>query len=52
MAIFLGKNVLGQSDKQEIEHGVTTEMANLLGLIDGSTKGKLPDAEEGKDAGE
>lgn len=42
MAIFLGKNELGQSDKQEIKHGVTEQAATLLGLIDGSSKGKLP----------
>lgn len=42
IAIFLGKNELGQSDKQEHLHDLTPELATVLGLIDGSTKGKLP----------
>lgn len=45
------KNRAGWRDKQEHEHGVTKELSNLLGLIDGSTKGKLPDQEESKNAG-
>lgn len=49
MLCFLGKNELGQSDKQEITHGVTTETAKLLRIIDGSNKGKLPDRQEAKD---
>ena len=52
MAIFLGKNELGQTDKQEVKHGVTEELGSLLGLIDGSTKGKLPDQDESEDAGQ
>ena len=51
VAIFRGKNYLGQTDKQEIKHGVTEETATLLGMIDGKSKGKLPDAAEGEDAG-
>lgn len=49
MLIFLGKNDLGQADKQTVEHGVTAESATLLGLIDGSSKGKLPTEQEAKD---
>ena len=30
MQIFLGKNVLGQADKQETKHGVTTTLADFL----------------------
>lgn len=51
MLCFLGKNELDQTDKQEIKHGVSKEMVNLLGLIDGGTKGKLPDEKEGQNAG-
>ena len=46
MAIFLGKNELGQTDKQEIEHSLDKPTATLLGLIDGNSKGKLPDKGE------
>ena len=35
MAIFLGKNELGQSDKQEVVHGVTDDFAGLLAKICG-----------------
>lgn len=52
MAIFLGKNELGQKDKQEHEHGITNDLTKLLGLIDGSSKGKLPDRKEAKDVRE
>ena len=38
-------------DKQEHEHGISEELSNLLGLIDGSSKGKLPNRAEGQDAG-
>ncbi len=34
-----------------VEHGITDELSNILGLIDGSSKGKLPNKEEGEDAG-
>lgn len=51
MAIFLGKNELDQADKQEIKHDLTKETATLLGLIDGGSKGKLPDEGEGENAG-
>ena len=44
------KNRAGWRDKQETEHAVSKETADLLGLIDGSTKGKLPDRTEGQDA--
>ena len=49
MAIFLGKNELGQKDKQEIEHSLDKPTATLLGLIDGDSKGKLPDSKENED---
>ena len=42
MAIFLGKNELGQTDKQEVKHAVTEEAASLLDLVDGQNRGKLP----------
>ena len=42
VAIFRGKNYLGQTDKQEIEHSLDKPTATLLGLIDGNSKGKLP----------
>ena len=50
MAIFLGKNELGQADKQEHQHGVSKELSDLLRVIDGGTKGTLPDEAESKDA--
>lgn len=34
----------------DVEHKVSEEMATLLGLIDGGTKGKLPHSQEVKDA--
>ena len=52
MAIFLGKNELDQTDKQERKHTLSTETAILLGLIDGGTKGKLPNKEESENAGQ
>lgn len=52
VAIFRGKNYLGQTDKQEVTHGVTAETATLLGLIDGSSKGKLPNQAESEEAGQ
>lgn len=45
-AIWLGKNELGQSDKNEIRHAVSEETASLLGLVDGVTRGKLPSESE------
>lgn len=51
MAIFLGKQYLEQSDKQEVKHAITEETATLLGMIDGTSKGMLPDRQEGEDAG-
>lgn len=50
-SIFWLKNH-GWFDKREHEHSLDKETATLLGLIDGSTKGKLPDREESEDAGE
>ena len=52
MLCFLGKNELEQTDKQEHKHGITKELGSLLGLIDGSTKGRLPNKEEAKNAGQ
>lgn len=49
-AIFALKN-FGWTDKQEYIHGITSGLADTLGLIDGSTKGKLPDRAESEDAG-
>ena len=49
VAIFRGKNYLGQTDKQEIEHSLDKPTATLLGLIDGNSKGKLPDSKENED---
>ena len=49
LLIFLGKNTLGQADKIETKHGITAATATLMGLIDGSSKGVLPAAEEAKD---
>lgn len=42
MLCFLGKNELGQTDKQITELNLSKETATLLGLIDGNSKGKLP----------
>ena len=43
MAIFLGKNELGQKDKQEYEHNIGEQtLKTVLGVISGSTKGILP----------
>lgn len=49
-AIFALKN-FGWTDKREYQHDITPELATVLGLIDGSSKGKLPDSQEGEDAG-
>ncbi len=51
IAIFRGKNYLEQTDKQEITHGISKETADLLGLIDGTSKGQLPNRTESEDAG-
>lgn len=42
MAIWLGKNALGQTDKLKTEHDVSPELKSVLDTINGSTKGKLP----------
>ena len=42
MAMFLGKNVLGQADKQDIKHGMSEDTLSLLSLIDGKTRNTLP----------
>lgn len=51
LLIFLGKNELEQTDKQEREHTISKETATLLGMIDGNSKGRLPNKQESKDAG-
>lgn len=40
--IWLGKVILGQEETKKLNIGVNAETASLLGLIDGSSKGKLP----------
>lgn len=40
-AIFALKN-FGWTDKREYQHDITPELATVMGLIDGNTKGKLP----------
>lgn len=45
------KNRAGWRDKSETEIKVAKETATLLGLIDGSTKGKLPTKQEVEQAG-
>ena len=47
MAIFLGKNALGQADKQDHRLALDEETRSLLDVIDGKTKGVLPSAEVG-----
>ena len=44
-SIWLGKDVLGQTDKHENKHIVDEATASLLGLVDGNTRGKLPSEE-------
>ena len=39
MAIFLGKNYLGQSDKQETVHSGSLDLKGILNDIDGLTRG-------------
>ncbi len=39
---FVAINCTDMVDKQETKHGVTSEAASLLGLLDGSGVGKLP----------
>ena len=46
------KNRAGWKDKQEHEHGIAKETIDLLRMIDGKSKGKLPDAAEGEEAGQ
>lgn len=48
MAIFLGKNVLGQADKQEHRLGIDEETRSLLEIIDGQSKNVLPSQEKGQ----
>jgi hypothetical protein len=50
LLIFLGKNELDQADKQDIDLGLNKDTITLLGLIDGSSKGKLPTKQEDEDA--
>ncbi len=44
------KNRAGWKDKQEHEYGINKETAALLGIIDGASKGQLPDASESEDS--
>ncbi len=39
LLIFLGKNELGQRDKQDIEHSGEVGIAGLLKALDGGTRG-------------
>lgn len=43
------KNRAGWTDKQTTEFNLSKETATLLGLIDGSSKGKLPEKKELED---
>jgi len=45
------KNRAGWKDKQEHEHGIAKDTIDLLRMIDGKSKGMLPDRSEGEDAG-
>lgn len=38
-------------DKHRVVHGITTELASLMDIIDGSSKGTLPDQDEISEAG-
>ena len=49
-SIFALKNFRWQ-DKQITEHIVDEDTANLLGMIDGSSKAKLPDSSEAENTG-
>lgn len=46
---FVAVNVTDMRDKIETKHDVTPELQTVLGLINGSTKGKLP-SEDSKDS--
>lgn len=48
---FVAVNVTEMRDKQEMDLGLNKDTITLLGLIDGSSKGKLPNRQEEKDAG-
>ena len=48
---FVAVNCTDMRDKQEQKHGITEELSNLLGLIDGSSKGKLPTKQEAENTG-
>jgi len=39
MLIWLGKNVLDQTDKQETTHGLTSDVTDLLSQLNGKTRG-------------
>lgn len=45
------KNRAGWKDKHETDISLSKETAQLLGIIDGGTKGRLPDKAEGEDVG-
>ena len=42
MQIWLGKNDLGQTDKQDVRHDVSPEIRELMHMIDGKDQGRLP----------
>lgn len=48
---FVAVNCTDMRDRQVTEHEVSKDMVTLLGLIDGSNKGKLPTEQEGQNAG-
>ena len=39
LLIFLGKNELGQADKQEVEHSGEVGLTGLLAALDGNSRG-------------
>lgn len=47
---FVAVNCTDMRDKQQTEHTLSKETADLLGLIDGSSKGKLPNKKEAQDS--
>lgn len=49
---FVAVNCTDMRDKQETKHKISEETAILLGMIDGSSKGKLPDGAESQDPGQ
>ncbi|MHC4241420.1 MAG: hypothetical protein ACYSU4_03385 [Planctomycetota bacterium] len=50
-AKFTAINITDMRDKQDRNLGASDEVLSLLDIVDGTTKGKLPDRSEEKDAG-